>query len=173
MLVSSRGLDIRNATGTRTLPGLTLLSSYFSGAASRCERGAPPRSIPCSPPGSYRTGPPRRHGHRPLGYESSSDRVGNLLISQRVSGMTSHYWFLCGRPAYLSFEQTSGWYGSRTGADVSGFAKPLPFTAAREPTARRSAGGNDTRTRISVTTTLSPAVSNGSWPHDSSEPDAT
>lgn len=81
-----------------------------------------------------------KHGldlnQRPLGYESHRDRAGNPLISRRMSRTTSNYRFLSGGPSYLSFEDVSRCYGSRTGADDPWvLPKPLlvPFTAGRQP----------------------------------------
>jgi hypothetical protein len=34
-----------------------------------------------------------------------------------MPGPTSNYWFLPDSPTYLSFEDVSGWCGSKTGAD--------------------------------------------------------
>ena len=53
---------------------------------------------------------------RPLGYELSRDLAGNPLISRRMSGTTSNYWFLSVSSSYLAFEDVSGWYGSKMGA---------------------------------------------------------
>jgi hypothetical protein len=54
---------------------------------------------------------------RPLGYEPSRGLVGNPLISRRMSRTMSNSWFLADGPSYLSFEDGSWWYGSKTGAD--------------------------------------------------------
>ena len=89
---------------------------------------------------------------RPLGYESPRGLAGNPLISRRMSRTTSNYWFLSDSPAYLSFEDVSGWYGSKTGADdlwVVPKPVPVPFTARHQPRRWRPvAGGNGIRTRV-------------------------
>ena len=54
---------------------------------------------------------------RPLGYESPRGLVGNALISRIMCTTTSNCWFLSDSSSYLVFEDVSGWYGSKTGAD--------------------------------------------------------
>jgi len=54
---------------------------------------------------------------RPLGYESSRGRVGNPLISRRISRTMSNYAFFHRAVSYPLVQGPSGSYGSRMGAD--------------------------------------------------------
>jgi len=72
---------------------------------------------------------------------------------RRLSRTTSNFWYLSDSPTYLSFEDVSGWYGSKTGADdlwVLPKPMPVPFTARHQPRRSRPvADGNGIRTRVS------------------------
>src|SRR5215813_14231551 len=54
---------------------------------------------------------------RPLGYESPRGCAGNPLISRRLCETASKYRLLADSCSYLVFQDVSGWYGSKTGAD--------------------------------------------------------
>src|SRR2546426_749282 len=49
----------------------------------------------------------------------------------------------------------------------------IALSKAKRANSSQLGGPNGIRTRVSVATTFSPAVSDGSWPHAPSEPDAT
>ena len=91
---------------------------------------------------------------RPLGYESARGLTGNPLISRRMCGTTSNYWFLADSSTCFSFEGVSGCYGSKTGADdlwVLPKAVLATFTGKHRSRRRRSNcrhGGTETRLSI-------------------------
>jgi hypothetical protein len=77
----------------------------------------------------------------------------NPLISRRMSETISNCRFFSSSPTYLSFEDVSGWYGSRTGADdlwVLPKPEPRPFTLGHQPCCRGSvAADHSIQTRVS------------------------